>query len=410
MPIKKSIIYQSINQLLQQSLAFIIGILIVRMGSLDLMGNYAKYVSIMTIAIGIVSTGIQTNYLRSGLIRSFNNSIISLVIIYLVISLSLLPIYSQLFDQQYLSVLIFSISFLFMKYINIYIVKLRLLNKDIYSIIPKLIPYFTIILLVILVKPKTILQLSLILMVGWGLGIISTYKNITLIKRFKISFKEIKSIIKNSLIISGTTLATQIYANTDQIMIAEIMGNYESGKYKIAISFSVLAMPIIGVLSYIYLSEITRLIKTKNVTLLRRKFYKQLSINSAIGICFFMFCLIFLKYIIPFAYGNDAVDAVYLGIILSISVLINVIAMVITYTLYGINKDKIVLVSTSIGAIANIILNLMAIPRFGIIGAALASIITQALILIILTIFLYYRYNFSYITLQNSEKYKQPII
>ena len=41
------------------------------------------------------------------------------------------------------------------------------------------------------------------------------------------------------------------------------------------------------------------------------------------------------------------------------------------------NKQNNALISTSIGAISNIILNFFMIPRFGIIGAAIATIISQ---------------------------------
>ena len=41
------------------------------------------------------------------------------------------------------------------------------------------------------------------------------------------------------------------------------------------------------------------------------------------------------------------------------------------------NKQKNALVATSIGAISNIIINLLLIPHYGIIGAALATIISQ---------------------------------
>jgi len=191
-----------------------------------------------------------------------------------------------------------------------------------------------------------------------------------------------------------TTLATQIYANFDQLMIAELLDYNKLGSYKIGVSFSVLAMPLIGVFSFIYISEIKTYINGTDLNLIKTKFYNQLKINFIVSLLFFVFCFFFLQKIIPLIYGIKNTDASDVGIILSLGVIFNVMTMVISYSLLAINKDKIILFVTVFGAVVNIILNYIFISKYGVTGGAWTSVATQFVVLMIFCYIFFRKINF----------------
>ncbi len=73
--------------------------------------------------------------------------------------------------------------------------------------------------------------------------------------------------------------------------------------------------------------------------------------------------------------------------ILNFSILIQNYMLIYYYDLYSQKKDKRILISTIIGAILNIVLNIILIPQHGITGAAIATLLSIISILITQYIF-----------------------
>lgn len=392
--IGKATIYQSLGRLLPQGLGFVMGVIIVRFCSLELMGQYAEFTSILSISMGVLIAGVNNNYLRSGKLRLFKSSLLVNIFMGVLIIGLVMPVYAFIADKEYLPIALLGCAILLMRITELYNIKLRYFNKDIFIILPKSIPYVIIIVLCYIFRVTEMVYLSLIFLIAWTTPLFFIHQGRSIIKKMSTSIVECKSIIYSSVVLSATTLATQIYANVDQIMIANMMGDDQSGIYKIGVSFSVLAMPVIGVFSFIYLSQLNRYLRLNKIDLIKKKFWTQVLINFLVGLLFFLICLGGLKYIIPFVYGKSAEAAVQSAIVLSFGVIINVVSMVFFYSLLSIKKDKLVFYITLMGAISNIALNYLLIPRMGVIGAALASVGTQCVILILLLLFFFKIVNF----------------
>jgi len=83
-------------------------------------------------------------------------------------------------------------------------------------------------------------------------------------------------------------------------------------------------------------------------------------------------------------YGEEASSAINCAIILSFAMSINIIGMTFSYTFLALKRERYVLLATVMGVFVNLILNLSLIKRFGIEGAAWASVLTQFSILCML--------------------------
>ena len=121
-------------------------------------------------------------------------------------------------------------------------------------------------------------------------------------------------------------------------------------------------------------------------TRLQRLFFLILGVSFVIA--FFEF--IFAKYLILFLFGKAYLGSIIILQIYTWAGIIVSIIMVAQQYLITENKTKIIMLSSFIGAITNIIFNLILIPKFGIIGSAWATIISYALIPIYILLMEYY--------------------
>lgn len=211
---------------------------------------------------------------------------------------------------------------------------------------------------------------------------------------WKIDLHLAKRLLKNSwpLILSG--LVILIYMRIDQLIIGFILGDKAVGLYSAAIKISELSYFIpMAIVSSFYPMLITQKSESElkyNDTL--KKLYNLLAL---LGFVSCVILILFSNFIITFLFGQDYVESVH---VLKIHLWINIfvyigVASNSTFILIE-NYLKTALVISIVGAIVNIIFNLILIPQLGILGAALATLIAQFISFIIQPIFPYLRNNF----------------
>lgn len=374
-----------------QSLGFVFGVVIVRIAGLEVMGSYAKYTALINISFGVLAIGIYNHYLRNNSTIYLWDSIFGTTFCMLIFLIFIFPIYAYLKNESFINIMLVLLSVYFIRLSELLISTLRFLELDKYSVAPRIIPYILIISTCLILKPKDIFTILLILSISW----FSVVFFILRIKDFiQINKVNLKLLISETAFLSLTSLSTQLYANFDQLIISELLNESKLGSYKIGISFSSLVMPLIGVFSFMYISDIKKYIFKLTIIDLKKKFYNQLKINFLFSFLFFIFCFCFLDTIIKYVYGVDDNDAANSGIILSFGIILNVLSMVFSYTLLAVKKDKLILLVTVFGAILNIFLNLIFIKSYGLYGAAWSSVLTQFLVLILFAYLFFFKLNF----------------
>ena len=187
-----------------------------------------------------------------------------------------------------------------------------------------------------------------------------------------------KQLLKDSwpLIFSG--LVIMIYMRIDQIMIKEMLGEREVGLYSAAVRLSEVWYFIPTIITT---SLFPSIINAKKVseqlyyTRLQRlyAFMIWLAIAIALPMTFLSNWLVTLLY--GAAYG-EAGQVLMINIWAGVFVFIGV-ASSKWFISEGLQKH--LTINTVVGAIVNVLLNLLLIPRYGIYGAAIATVISQAL-------------------------------
>lgn len=198
------------------------------------------------------------------------------------------------------------------------------------------------------------------------------------LKKWRGSFLKAKGLLKDSwpLILSG--IVVMLYMRIDQIMLGEMVGDDAVGVYSAAVRLSEMWYFVpIAIVSSIYPSIIE--LKKTNERIYHENLQKLYNLMVWISVSVAIPMAFFSNNIIRLLYGPEYKGA---GPILSILIWAGIAVFL------GVASSKYLLVEnytrlsfyrTLIGAVVNILLNLVLIPAYGPIGAAIATLISYFL-------------------------------
>jgi len=187
-----------------------------------------------------------------------------------------------------------------------------------------------------------------------------------------------KALIARGLpvVMSGFTI--MIYMKSDQVILDWMKGSYYVGQYSVAASVaeSIYFLPV--VLSQTYTPRLGKHLNDNNRNEehdhIIKEFYKRAWL---LGICMVAFTATALPVILSVVYGKQYAQAITPLVCLSPAVFAVAIGTATGSWLNIKGYLDILFWRTAAGAILNIILNLLLIPRYGISGAAVATSASQ---------------------------------
>lgn len=205
------------------------------------------------------------------------------------------------------------------------------------------------------------------------------YNRVESIGKWKVSFSYCKSALKQSwpLILSGLVIG--IYMKIDQIMIGNMLGDGEVGVFSAAVKISEIwnFLPTIMATSvYPVLIEIRK----QNIALYQKRYLTLFRVMNCITIPVAFIITFCSGFIISTLYGAEYARA---APILSIHIWSGVFVFLGAgssgfYIIEGL--QRLYFRRTLTGAILNICLNLLVIPLFGGIGAAITTLIVSSFV------------------------------
>lgn len=238
----------------------------------------------------------------------------------------------------------------------------------------------SVILIFIFVKYKTDLWKYTLIMSGTTLlsqlilwGYLRKY-----IKFTKISFKDIKKHIKPNLVLFIPVIAISLYKIMDKIMLGAISGVVEVGYYENAEKIINIPLTLITALGTVMLPRMSNIVAKGD----NKKLNEY--INKSINFVMFMslpmcFGLIAIGYnFAPLYFGKAFQKTGVLIMLLSITLPFLSFANVLrTQYLIPTEQDKSYIISVSLGAITNFILNILLIPKSNSVGACIGTIAAE---------------------------------
>ncbi|MBS3200943.1 flippase [Turicibacter bilis] len=199
--------------------------------------------------------------------------------------------------------------------------------------------------------------------------------------------KGICSHLRPNLVLFIPVLAVSIYKIMDKIMLGSMTNMAEVAYYENSEKIINIPMGIIAALGTVMLPRMSNLIATGNdkkamqMIEMSLKFIMFLAIGIAGGV------IIVSPNFIPLFLGDEFVNAIPVVSLLAFTVIFISWANVIrTQYLIPHQKDKIYIKSTLLGALVNVISNIIFIPFYGAVGAAIGTIFAEATVAIYQTV------------------------
>ena len=208
------------------------------------------------------------------------------------------------------------------------------------------------------------------------------------VKKLYYKSKDLYRVIKYSSKIHLINFITELEYKIDNFIIVFFLDLKAVGIYSIAVTITQLVFYVtnsINTIVFPYVSSNLKIIKKDEVILDMVK----LSFTSTIIILFPLVLAGF--YVFPFIFGAEFLESYYIFLILAFGILAESISRVIITWFKGLNKTKELLNISVSCIILNIILNFYLIPILGLKGAAISSVVTYSLRMILILIrFRYY--------------------
>lgn len=197
------------------------------------------------------------------------------------------------------------------------------------------------------------------------------------LRNMKPCFARCVSLLRNSWPLLLSSLAVIVYTKIDQVMLGAMAGNAAVGLYGAAVKISEIwyMIPMVIVSSvFPTLIEARKQDEAFYYRRLKRLFRLMSGISLSIAIP-----MTFLgKPLMTLLYGDRFVDA---GAILAVHIWAAVFVFLgVAQSIWDVaeNFTRLALVRTSSGAVVNILLNYVLIPRYGAMGAAIATVVSYA--------------------------------
>lgn len=195
--------------------------------------------------------------------------------------------------------------------------------------------------------------------------------------KFNPDFGFAKKLLMDSWPFIFTTAFYLIYSKIDQIMIGKMIDTTSLGIYAAGVKLAEVWYFIPAIISGVLFPAIMNA-KLTHDTLYKERIKKVLLFAAAISFSIALFEFIFAKYLILILFGSAYMSAVIiLRIYTWAGISIATITVLHQYLTIE-NKTRLIMYSSFIGAFTNVVLNLVFIPRFGIVGSAWATLISYS--------------------------------
>jgi O-antigen/teichoic acid export membrane protein len=201
------------------------------------------------------------------------------------------------------------------------------------------------------------------------------------ISKSKYDNKIAKNMLLDSWPLIFTSFSGLLYMSTDQILIEYFLDFEQVGLYATAVKLIIFIYVIPSVISNIIYPKIIEMHKK----LSKSQFIKKLNLiyflNLLIALSILIFFMLFGEWIILTLFGEGFKSSVEVLFIYSFGLVFVFFSANNNKLLMMDNLQKLMLGRNVFGLILNIILNIILIPKYGINGAAFATVLTEIFIL-----------------------------
>ena len=187
--------------------------------------------------------------------------------------------------------------------------------------------------------------------------------------------------IRQVLILFLPAIAISVYSSIDKVMIGNMIGNTEVAIYSYAENLAKLPVGIVTALTTVMLPHMSKMVAEHRTDESRKYVHGTMNVTLFLALPIAAGIGAIADKLVPWFYAED-----FLGCIPLIKMLVVIIVFLAwTYVvqnqcLVPMHKDFVLVKSAFLTAVLNVTANLLLIPRYGIYGAAVGTILSELLV------------------------------
>jgi polysaccharide transporter, PST family len=194
---------------------------------------------------------------------------------------------------------------------------------------------------------------------------------------WKMKWSKAKYLLKESFPLLLNGIVVSIYLMIDQVMLGKMVGNSAVGTYSVAVSLSEMWYMLPVILSSSFYPSIIQL-KDGDPVLYQKRLQQYYDLMTLLAYCVIIFFIPISRLLIPAVYGAAYEPSIAILCVHILTCPFNFIGIAQSTWLTSEGLQKFNFYASALGAICNVLLNLLLIPQFSGIGAAIATLISYA--------------------------------
>jgi len=259
-----------------------------------------------------------------------------------------------------------------------------LFKENYKAILISRIPYFLFLIFATLFKINFRLSLLFILLSLITQNILLTKKSgfalVNLLKT-KLSIQIVIGVIKKSLPFGLGVIFTMIYDRIDVLLIQKFLSNEAVAIYSAAYSLYRNSSILSGIFLIKVYNDVSKYFITKG-KIDFKTFWQTFRILILISLGLILFYNLIGEFLVKLFFTSKFIYSVKILGAVSFALPFIFLNNLTGVTLNSINREKVTMFSTFIGMLVNVATNLLIIPKIGILGAVISTIITEWIILV----------------------------
>lgn len=193
---------------------------------------------------------------------------------------------------------------------------------------------------------------------------------------------DLRKHLKAVLVFFAMSCATTIYTNLDTVMLGFMKSDIDVGYYNAAVKIKVILVQVVASLGGVLLPRCSYYVEKGMWAEFKRICSKALNFVVVIALPLSVYFIIYAQDAIVFLSGAEYLGAIFpMKIIMPTLLFIGITNILGLQILVPLGKERIVLYSEIAGAITDLLLNMILIPKFGASGAAMGTLVAEFVVL-----------------------------
>ena len=200
---------------------------------------------------------------------------------------------------------------------------------------------------------------------------------------------DLRQHLKPIMVFAAMSSATMVYVHLDVAMLGFMKNNVDVGYYNAAVKLKVLLVSFVTSLGHVLLPRSSYYVEHGKKQEFYDLVFKGLEFVLVVAVPLSVFFILFAKPVVLFLSGNAYMNAITpMKIIMPTVLLIGLSNLLGIQILVPLGKEKYVLYSVIAGAVTDLILNAIFIPRFASAGAAIGTTVAELVVVLVQYYFL----------------------